>query len=58
MCGIGAILRTDGEPVPDAWLEAIDARIAGRGMDGLPVLTVPGRSRWRAYWREQGVDFR
>jgi asparagine synthase (glutamine-hydrolysing) len=34
MCGIGAILRTDGEPVPDAWLDAIDARIAGRGSDG------------------------
>ncbi|MHC4127235.1 MAG: asparagine synthase (glutamine-hydrolyzing) [Planctomycetota bacterium] len=34
MCGIGAILRTDGEPVPDAWLDAIDARIASRGSDG------------------------
>jgi asparagine synthase (glutamine-hydrolysing) len=34
MCGIGAILRTDGEPVPDSWLDAIDARIAGRGPDG------------------------
>jgi asparagine synthetase B (glutamine-hydrolysing) len=34
MCGIGAILRTDGEPVPDEWLDAIDARIASRGPDG------------------------
>ncbi len=34
MCGIGGILRTDGEPIPDAWLDAIDARIAYRGPDG------------------------
>ena len=34
MCGIGAILRTDSEPIPDEWLDAIDARIAGRGPDG------------------------
>jgi asparagine synthase (glutamine-hydrolysing) len=34
MCGIGAILRTDSEPIPDEWLDAIDARIAVRGPDG------------------------
>jgi asparagine synthase (glutamine-hydrolysing) len=34
MCGIGGILRTDGQPIPDAWLNAIDARIAYRGPDG------------------------
>ena len=34
MCGIGAILRADGKPIPDAWLDAIDARIAYRGPDG------------------------
>ncbi|MHC4080461.1 MAG: asparagine synthase (glutamine-hydrolyzing) [Planctomycetota bacterium] len=34
MCGIGAILRTDSEAIPDEWLDAIDARIAGRGPDG------------------------
>lgn len=34
MCGIGGILRTDGKPIPDEWLDAIDARIAWRGPDG------------------------
>lgn len=34
MCGIGGILRTDGQPIPEAWLDAIDARIAYRGPDG------------------------
>ncbi len=34
MCGIGGILRTDGEPIPEEWLDAIDARIAYRGPDG------------------------
>jgi asparagine synthase (glutamine-hydrolysing) len=34
MCGIGGILRTDGAPIPDAWLDMIDARIAARGPDG------------------------
>ena len=34
MCGIGGILRTDGKPIPDEWLDAIDARIAYRGPDG------------------------
>ena len=42
MCGIGAILRTDSELIPDTWLDAIDARIAGRGPDG------QGRFRDRA----------
>lgn len=34
MCGIGGILRTDGQPIPEEWLDAIDARIAYRGPDG------------------------
>ncbi len=34
MCGIGAILRTDGGKIPETWLDAIDARIAYRGPDG------------------------
>lgn len=34
MCGIGGILRTDGEPIPEEWLDEIDARIAYRGPDG------------------------
>ena len=34
MCGIGGILRTDGKPIPNKWLDAIDARIAYRGPDG------------------------
>ena len=33
MCGIGGILRTDGQPIPEQWLDAIDARIAYRGPD-------------------------
>ena len=31
MCGIGAILRADGKPIPASWVDAIDARIAYRG---------------------------
>src|SRR5690606_35029260 len=34
MCGIGGIVRTDGQPIPDEWLDAIDARSAYRGPDG------------------------
>lgn len=34
MCGIGGILRRDGKPIPEEWLDAIDARIAHRGPDG------------------------
>jgi asparagine synthase (glutamine-hydrolysing) len=34
MCGIGGILRRDGQPIPDEWLDAIDARIKHRGPDG------------------------
>jgi asparagine synthase (glutamine-hydrolysing) len=34
MCGIGAILRAGGDAIPDAWLDALDARIAHRGPDG------------------------
>ena len=34
MCGIGGILRTDAQPIPEEWLDLIDARIAWRGPDG------------------------
>jgi asparagine synthase (glutamine-hydrolysing) len=34
MCGIGGILRRDGQPIPKEWLDGIDARIAYRGPDG------------------------
>jgi asparagine synthase (glutamine-hydrolysing) len=34
MCGIGGVIRWDGEPIPDEWLDAIDAGIAHRGPDG------------------------
>jgi asparagine synthase (glutamine-hydrolysing) len=34
VCGIGGILRTDGQPIPEEWLDIIDARIAYRGPDG------------------------
>lgn len=34
MCGIGGILRTDGGPIPEEWLDIIDAGIAWRGPDG------------------------
>jgi len=34
MCGFGGILRTDGQPIPERWLNIIDARIAHRGPDG------------------------
>ncbi|TVQ53170.1 MAG: asparagine synthase (glutamine-hydrolyzing) [Phycisphaerales bacterium] len=34
MCGIGGILRRDGETIPEEWIERIDARIAYRGPDG------------------------
>ncbi len=33
MCGIGGILRRDGEAIPEEWLDTIDARIAHRGPD-------------------------
>ncbi|HRP64149.1 MAG TPA: hypothetical protein PK400_12695, partial [Phycisphaerales bacterium] len=34
MCGIGGIVRRDGGAIPEAWLDAIDARSAHRGPDG------------------------
>jgi asparagine synthase (glutamine-hydrolysing) len=34
MCGIGGILRRDGQLIADEWLDGIDARIAYRGPDG------------------------
>ena len=30
--------------------------LPGHGLDGMSLLTVPGGSRWRAYWREEAVD--
>ncbi len=50
MCGIGAILRVGGEPIPEAWLDAIDKRIAYRGPDGC------GRFRDRVKDRTDGVN--
>ncbi len=34
MCGIGGILRTDGEPIDRTMLDTMDRRIAHRGPDG------------------------
>ncbi len=34
MCGIGGVLRTDGGPIPDSWLDRLDDRLAHRGPDG------------------------
>jgi asparagine synthase (glutamine-hydrolysing) len=34
MCGLGGILRTDGRPIDETWLHAIDQRVAHRGPDG------------------------
>ena len=34
MCGIGGVLRIDGQRVLKRWLEGIDGRIAHRGPDG------------------------
>ncbi len=34
MCGIGGIMRRDGQAIPDEWLDGIDARIEHRGPDG------------------------
>jgi hypothetical protein len=30
--------------------------LPGRGLDEEPLISMPGRTRWRAYWREEGVD--
>jgi type IV pilus assembly protein PilY1 len=30
--------------------------VPGRGIDGKPFLNIPGRTRWRVYWREEEVD--
>jgi asparagine synthase (glutamine-hydrolysing) len=34
MCGIGGILRSDGDAIPASWLDALDERISPRGPDG------------------------
>lgn len=52
MCGIGGIVRTDGQPIPDEWLDAIDARIAYRGPDGA------GRFRDRVEWMDEHGQMR
>jgi type IV pilus assembly protein PilY1 len=31
--------------------------VPGKGIDGSPFVTIPGPTRWRVYWREEGVDF-
>ena len=48
MCGFGGVLRADGEPVPEPWLDEIDARIARRGPDG--------RGRFRDRVEIDGAD--
>ena len=35
MCGLGAILRTDGGPIDEAWLGVLSRRIGYRGPDGM-----------------------
>ena len=30
--------------------------LPGRGLDAGSLISMPGRTRWRAYWREEGVD--
>lgn len=47
MCGIGGILRRDGEAIPEGWLDIIDARVAYRGPDG------EGRFRDRVEWQSE-----
>jgi len=47
MCGLAGILRTDGRPIPDSWLDLLDEAIAARGPDG------HGRFRDRS---ERGVE--
>ncbi len=34
MCGFGVILRTGGGPIPESWLDTLDAAVAVRGPDG------------------------
>jgi len=34
MCGLAGILRTDGQAIPEAWLDALDAALVARGPDG------------------------
>jgi len=48
MCGLGGILRTDGQPIDDSWLHRIDRRIAHRGPDG------EGRFRDRSVIEAEG----
>ena len=47
---VGPGLHGDVVPYGDRVL------LPGRGHDDGPLITLPGRSRWRAYWREEGVD--
>tara|TARA_R110001592_G_scaffold215025_2_gene468337 strand:+ start:116280 stop:119816 length:3537 start_codon:yes stop_codon:yes gene_type:complete len=47
---IGPGLQGDIVPYGDRVL------LPGRGLEGGALISVPGRARWRAYWREEGVD--
>jgi type IV pilus assembly protein PilY1 len=47
---IGPGLHGDVVPYRDQVL------IPGRGMEEGPLVSTSGRTRWRAYWREEGVD--
>jgi type IV pilus assembly protein PilY1 len=47
---IGPGLQGDVVPYRDRVL------LPGRGLEEGPLLFLPGRTRWRAYWREEGVD--
>ncbi|MFC1578858.1 pilus assembly protein [Pseudomonadota bacterium] len=47
---IGPGLRGDVIPLRDGVL------VPGTGIAGEQLLTIPGRSKWRAYWRQEGID--
>lgn len=47
---IGTGLRGDLLPYRNSIL------VPGQGLDGVQLYGLPGRSRWRAYWREEEVD--
>ena len=49
--GLGSGIPGDIVPYRDQLL------LPGTGVDGSPLLRLPGPSRWRAYWLEEDVDF-
>jgi type IV pilus assembly protein PilY1 len=62
-----AEVETDGEAVPryqdigpglrgDLLPYGNSILVPGQGLDGAQLYGLPGRSRWRAYWREEQVD--